>query len=403
MQLTIPFPISIIMPTILQINTVATWGSTGRIADSIGDLALDEGWRSVIAYGREPHYKSNSELIRIGSNIDVNLHGVASRIFDSHGLWSKKATRHFIKQIDNIKPDIIHLHNIHGYYLHFPTLFNYLRLSKIPTVWTLHDCWPFTGHCTHYMARNCARWQTGCHHCPAKKEYPASFVADRSVRNYHLKKQYFTGLQNLTLVPVSEWLACDLRKSFLKDANICVINNGVDVETFKPCFPKSDNVIIGVASVWDHRKGLDDFVALRKLLDSTIKIKVVGLTKKQINALPDGIEGISRTNSVKQLAQLYSEATVLVNPTYEDNFPTVNLEALACGTPVITYNTGGSPEAIDVKTGGVVERGDINAIVEAFNRAKSLKSEDCRERAEKYYNSKARFAEYINLYISIIK
>ncbi|WP_289687865.1 glycosyltransferase [Muribaculum intestinale] len=396
------------MPTLLQINVTANWGSTGKIAEDIGRIAIEAGWESWIAYGRgNPH--SQSKLIRIGSDFDMNLHGLQTRLFDNHGLASNKATKHFIKQIKAINPDIIHLHNIHGYYINYEILFDYLKEWGGPVVWTLHDCWPFTGHCAYYEFSNCYRWKSRCYDCPQIKSYPASLCYDRSTKNFFDKQESFLGCKNLTIVAVSDWLRGELKKSFLKEYPLLTIHNGIDLSIFKPSAIKACNNngknILGVASVWDKRKGLEEFVKLRDLLPENYLITLVGLSKEQISSLPDGIIGIRRTENVQQLVDLYSMADVYVNPTLEDNFPTTNLEALACGTPVITYKTGGSIEAIDAVTGITVEYKDIHSLSEEIKHICELSlffRDDCRKRAEKFYNKSIVFQQYLKLYKSLL-
>lgn len=400
---------------LLQINSVVNTGSTGRISEEIGQSAISEGWESYIAYGRNGR-PSKSKLIKIGSNIDVYLHVLKNRLFDSHGLGSKIATKKLIREIEKINPDIIHFHNLHGYYLNLEILFNYLTNKNIPIVWTLHDCWSFTGHCSHFAFVGCNRWQTGCFNCPQKSSYPSSIFLDQSKRNYNLKKELFNSISNLTLVPVSNWLGNIVQQSFLSRYQVKVLHNGVDLNSFS--HKKSRNIIkelnlnnffiiLGVANIWDKMKGLDDFTELNKKLDDNEKIVLVGLSKKQIKELPQNIIGIERTESIEELAELYSSANVFINPTWEDNFPTTNLEALACGTPVITYNTGGSPEAIDEQTGFVVNQGDINGLIKNIKiiqqKGKEYYREACLNRAAKLYNNKDRYREYIDLYKELVK
>lgn len=275
---------------------------------------------------------------------------------------------------------MINLHNIHGYYLNVEILFEYLAKTDIPVVWTLHDCWPFTGHCSYFDRYHCEKWKSGCHHCPNSKGYPKSLFLDCSKTNYARKKELFNKPKNITFVAVCNWMANNVKASFLGGYPVETIYNGVDVETFRPRFEglngsnslkaklginESAKVVLGVASTWDRRKGLDDFVKLRTMMTDEYAIVLVGLNDKQIAALPEGVIGIKRTESVDQLAELYSLADVFVNPTYVDNFPTTNIEALACGTPVVTYRTGGSPEAIDEKTGMVVNQGEMNLLLPA--------------------------------------
>lgn len=395
------------MPKLLQINTVATICSTGKIAEEIGRQAIADGWESWIAYGRG-NPKSQSNLIKIGNGFDMMWHGLQTRLFDRHGLASKKATKTFIKEIKKINPDLIHLHNIHGYYLNYPLLFRFLEEWGGPVVWTFHDCWPFTGHCTHFENYGCKRWISGCYGCPAKKEYPKSGLIDQSKRNYSEKKSCFLSLKNLTIITPSAWLKEHVKSSFLADYDCFVFTNGIDTEVFSPCHRVQDNkkTVLAVASTWTESKGTGDLRKLNDILPEDYKLVVAGITDKQKKHLPKGISGITRTEDQKELAKLYSEASVFVNPTYGDTFPTTNLEALACGTPVVTYQTGGSPEAIDKDTGRVVEKGDINGLCNAILYLESLPQEAlsnaCRKRAVRLFDQKDRFAEYISLYNSLL-
>ena len=381
---------------LLQINVTANWGSTGKIAEEIGNLAIEQGWESWIAYGRGKP-KSSSNLIRVGNDRDMKIHGIQSRLFDNHGLASQRATKEFIRQIRVIKPTLIHLHNIHGYYLYYPALFTFLKEYGAPVVWTLHDCWAFTGHCAYYDYAKCLKWQTSCYDCPQKRSYPASIWLDRSEKNFMAKKKAFLGVRNITLVPVSEWLRGELAKSFLSGYHARTIHNGIDLSVFT-LSQVSDRdekrkVILGVANVWDKRKGLEEFVKLRRLLSEEYLIILVGLSQKQISTLPAGITGIRRTENVRQLADLYSMADVFVNPTLEDNFPTTNLEA------------GGSPEAIDDKTGIVVPYRDVETLaakVKSACESSTFISGNCRQRAESLFDKHKAFKEYINLYKTLL-
>lgn len=392
------------MPKLLQINVSANKGSTGKIAEQIGLLAKTEGWESWLAYGRSNN-NSSLNTIRIGNDADIRMHGIQSRFFDNHGLASAKSTRQFIEKIREIKPDVIHLHNIHGYYLNYPILFDYVKAWGGPVVWTLHDCWPFTGHCAYFMMNGCEKWKIECHNCPSIQSYPKSLFWDGSIRNFQLKKKYFSAIASqLTLVPVSNYMANYLSDSFLRDAKVQVIHNGIDLSIFHPYEYVKERIVLGVANVWEPRKGLFDFFELRKLLTSDWQIKLIGLSKKQLKELPPGIEGITRTANQHELAKLYSSASVLVNPTYEDNYPTVNLEAIACGTPVITYRTGGSPESITSETGIVLPKGDINGIAEAINTLSesSRSKHKCRKYAESHFDQANCFWEYIKLYNTLL-
>lgn len=400
------------MPTLLQINVTANWGSTGKIAEDIGKVAMANGWESYIAYGRDTKPSSTSKLIPIGNKWDMYYHGIQTRIFDKHGLASKKATKELIKTIKLINPDIIHLHNIHGYFINYEILFEYLSISGKPIVWTLHDCWPFTGHCAHFDFVQCNKWKEDCANCRYKKTFPTSNVLSNSADNYKRKKKSFTSIKDLTLIPVSNWLHDLLEESFLNKYPRKTIHNGIDTNVFTPTPENHMNnnkfSIIGVASVWTERKGLKDFIRLRKLLPQEYCITMIGLNKEQIESLPPDIKGIVRTNSLAELIEYYSTADVYVNPTYEDNFPTTNIEALACGTPVITYDTGGSTEAINQQTGYIVKQGDIEGLSKCItmlcnDNYKEATRKACRERAVALYNKDDRFDEYLNLYNSLLK
>lgn len=402
------------MFTLLQINTTCNWGSHGRIAEEIGQLVINRGGDSYIAYGRYIN-QGNSTPLKIGNKWGIYNHVLQTRLFDKHGLASQKATQKLINEIIKIKPDIIHLHNIHGYYINYPILFHFLSNYNVPVIWTLHDCWSFTGHCAHYVFKHCNKWKTTCQKCPQLNQYPISWGIDRSTQNHIDKRTWFTSLKKLTFVPVSNWLSHELKESFLKDFPIRVIHNGININNFSPRNISKEekginnkHVILGVASVWSNRKGLDDFIKIRELLSNEYSIILVGLSSKQIRNLPKGIIGIQRTNSITELAEFYSIADVFLNPTWEDTFPTTNLEALACGTPVITYHTGGSIEAIDEKTGIIVEPGDIETLVNEIKRIcnrtdKNIIRKYCRQRAIEYFDKNQRYEDYYQLYLDLLK
>ena len=393
---------------LLQIDSCLVTGSTGRITESVAQLAQSRGWECYIVHGgRYVKRPSCMKDIQSVSPLGEYLHYAESLLRDNHGLASRRATRKVVEKIKQIKPDVVQLHCVHGYYLNYKILFEYLNSTDIPVVWTFHDCWAFTGHCAHFVTAGCEKWRTGCYDCPLKGDYPKSFV-DCSKRNYDLKKQLFATNNNLHIVPVSDWMADFVKQSFLKDKDIRVIKNGVDLNVFKAGDPQAGKKrILGVSGVWSKDKGLYDFHRLRELLaPNKYEIVLVGLSKEQVKELPCGIVGIEHTESVHELADLYASATVFVNPTYADTFPTVNLEALACGTPVITYWTGGSPEAIDEKTGLVVEQGDVNGLVAAIedicSRDRIQLKKDCRERAEQEFDKDKCFEKYIKLYESLL-
>jgi len=399
---------------VLQINVTANSGSHGRIAAGIGAQLISGGHQSYIAYGRTGNY-CDSELIKIGGKTDVSLHLLKTRLLDRHGFGSLHSTTKFIKKLRKIDPDVIHLHNIHGYYISISVLFKYLKEAGKPVIWTFHDTWPITGHCSFFEHVNCYKWKTECFACPNIHGYPKSWFVDNSRRNYCEKRALFSGLKNLVLVSPSEWLAGYLRHSFLSSCDIRIINNGVDVLKFSPDFnglvkqkySLTKKYILGVANIWDERKGLKDFIRLREILDNSIDIVLVGLSVNQIKSLGDGIKGIRRTDSIEDLASLYAGAEVFVNPTYLDNFPLVNIEALSCGTPVITYRTGGSHESIDEGTGCIVEQGDVRALHESIMdivcSENSNISGKCRERAVSKFSADARYKDYISLYQESLK
>ena len=417
---------------LLQINPVLrTSTSTGRIMKEIGELAIANGWESYVAYskGRDGLPGSTSIPVPVGNKASVAWHGLQTRILDRHGLGSVLATKRFIEDIRRIGPDIIHIHNIHGYFLNYRILFDFLSHSGIQVIWTVHDCWLYTGHCYHYMYAGCDRWKTGCGHCPQRGKFPRSLFADRSARNFRDKRDAFCSMpeDRLTIVPVSDWMRSEMSESFLKDYRFQVIHNGIDTDVFSPqpalesevrrCYGLGDrHVILGIASIWSEEKGLNDFVEMAARLDSDEVIVLVGMDRKQLDdvlsrcgrtVLGDRMVAVKRTADVHQLAGLYSTADVLVNPTWQDNYPTVNLEAISCGTPVVTYRTGGSIEAVAGDTGFVVEQGDIEGLVDAVRRVETLGKahfrDACRSRAVKEFRKEDRYAEYIELYERLTK
>lgn len=395
-------------PIIFQVNSSCNKGSTGRIAEMIGRTAKERGYDCYMAYGRY-YQPSELKVIKMGNNLTNNTHAVLSRIFDNHGLLSSCPTYSLIEQIKQIKPDIVHLHNIHGYFLNYRILFEYLKTTKTPIIWTLHDCWSFTGHCCYFDVVGCEKWKTGCEKCPGLLNYPKSLLFDRSIQNYQLKKDLFTAVADrMTLIPVSDWLAGFVKESFLKDATIHTIHNGVDTAIFKYTnepyikIPNGKKLVLGVAAIWDYRKGLDDIIKLSRILDEDYQIVVVGLTHRQIENLPPNIIGIEHTESLQELVQLYSSASVFINPTREDNFPTTNIEALSCGTPVITYRTGGSIEAVTPDTGSIIEQGDIEElnrqIIRISKQDRDTWRKACRKRAVEHFEMRDRYTEYVDIY-----
>ena len=388
---------------LLQINSVYGYGSTGRIVKDIHKAALEKGIDSYVAYGRSQY--NDKRLIKIGSKKDLFYHGLKTRFFDQHGLASKNATRRFIEQIRNLKPDIIHLHNIHGYYLNYPLFFDFLKSDEIKVYWTMHDCWAYTGHCSYYSFIECNKWETHCERCPQLNKYPKSLGLDNSYQNFEHKKKSFTGHKNLKIITPSHWLAGELSNSFLKEYSVSTIHNGIDLEVFKPrrsLFKErygiqNKNIILGVASMWDERKGLHTFLELSKLLNEDEVIVLVGLKLKDY----PNIISINRTNNLDELVDIYSSADALLNPTLEDNFPTVNLEAMACGVPVITFDSGGSKESIPIDQGQVINSSSsLNNVLESIRVLinKDTNKERLLSHVNDYFDKRLMIDNYVRLY-----
>lgn len=355
---------------VLMINVVCGIRSTGRICTDLATALEAQGHEVKIAYGRENVPEQFQKYaVRIGTDVDIKLHGVKARVADGAGFGSKRATEKFIEWVKYYDPDVIHLHNIHGYYLNVEVLFDYLRECGKKVIWTLHDCWAFTGHTPYCDSINCERWIKGCYECPLTRAYPASLV-DKSNQNWKKKKEIFSGIENLTIITPSEWLAGLVGKSFLAEYQVKVINNGIDTSQFYPVesdFRRKNGlegkfIMLGVATAFDDMKGYSDFLKLSEMLGDEYIVVLVGLTKKQIKNLPRRVFGIERTSSVRELTELYSAADLFLNLSYCENYPTVNIEAMSCGTSVLTYKTGGSPEIVEKYGGIVVEQGNINAV-----------------------------------------
>lgn len=395
--------------TILQINTVLDKGSVGKIMQGIGDVLVANGWNSYVAYARS-NGNTCSEQIKIGTLRDVYWHALGTRLTDKHGLFSNSATKIFIRQIEKLKPDIIHLHNIHGYYLNYKLFFEYLSEITTPVVWTLHDCWAFTGHCAYFDYIKCEKWKETCEKCPCLSNYPKSFV-DNSSYNFFMKEEFFQRKKQMVFVPVSYWLQEKLSQSFLKNYPSVMIHNGINLDMFNTensLFMhkwEGKYVILGVANIWEPRKGFDDFLKLARMLSDKYLIVLVGVSDKQAGLCPFNVICISHTKNVAELSSLYNRANVFVNLTYEDNYPTTNLEAIACGTPVITYNTGGSPESVLPNNGYVVGKGDINTVFRlicGLRDKNPFSKKILREYAYAHFDKNKCFLEYLNLYKELL-
>ncbi len=391
---------------VLFINTVCGRSSTGRIIRDIDCLLRENGDESLCLYGR---YTAPDDMqsVKIETDCGNRLHALCSRLFDRQGFASKKATKKAIKAIEKYKPDVIHLHNLHGYYLNLPILFGYLNKADIPIVWTMHDCWNYTGHCVYYDFVGCDKWMTECHHCPKKSTYPSSLFIDSSRRNFRDKKRSFTSVKNMTVVTVSDWLKGEVEKSFLAKYPIKRIYNGIDRSVFKPTFGdvkkklgiEGKYMILGVADRWSERTGLDYFFRLSKELKSDEAMVMIGFKKEEMKNIPENIIAMERTDSVEQLVELYSAADIVLNPSYEQTFGLVTAEAMACGTPVIVLDATASPELVDSTCGRVVAKGDYEGLKKAISDLKEhpLNSSDCVARTE-LFDKRKRYLEYINLY-----
>ncbi|OQX81546.1 MAG: hypothetical protein B6D61_00540 [Bacteroidetes bacterium 4484_249] len=400
---------------VFQINTTLNSGSTGRIAEGIGQKVIENGGESYIAFGRSSN-PSSSSAIKIGTSWDQTLHLAHTRLFDTHGFHSKKATDELVQNITKIQPDIIHLHNIHGYYLNIEILFDFFKDWSKPIVWTFHDCWPFTGHCCYYERVKCEKWKTGCHHCPLKKLYPRSCFLDNSRSNYLKKKFLFNLPDNLHLVTVSHWLENQVKESFFQSHRLQTIYNGVDLTVFKPGDQnvlkkrygyENKKIILGVANIWSEGKGLKSFLELSKLINEKQLIILIGVNEKLSKKLPENVIGIKHTSSIEELAAYYNMADVFVSPSIAETFGVVIAEAMACGTPSVVYNSSAMTELVDKEIGYVVPVNNYDLLFikinDVLNKTKTYYSISCRKRAEKYFNQNQQFENYIKLYKSILE
>ena len=398
------------MKVIVHINSVKN-GSTGHIMNSLAKQARKNGMLAYTScagnlYQRRLPTECPEFHLYIGGIFENKLHKTLGTVFGCGGCFSHIGTYFYLKKLDKIKPDIIHVHNLHSNYINLKMLFSYIKRKGISVIWTLHDCWSFTGHCPHFQIAGCKKWEEECYECPQYKEYPEA-LHDDSVFMYKLKKKYFTSPLNMKLVAPSMWLSNLVKKSFLKNYPISVIYNGIDLKTFR--FVKSNFrnqynlegkiVILGVSFSWGYKKGLDVFVQLAKKLPDAYKIVLVGITEQIRKELPMQIISIGLTNSIEELVQIYSSADIFINPTREEVFGLVNVEALACGVPVITFDSGGAAESIDDFCGKIVEQNDFDGLLKAIDELtkKKIPRELCRKRAE-YFSMERQSREYLKLY-----
>lgn len=379
------------------------------MARSIAEAAAKEGWEVMCAHSSRfaSPLPEGVKGYRTGSKPEEYVHAALSFILDSHGCWSRKATDSLIAEIDRFRPDVINLHNVHGYYLNVESLFNFFRTCGKPVVWTLHDYWPLTGSCASPEAADCERWKSGCGNCPNPGSWPRSLF-DRSAENFNKKSELFKNIPTLETVTMSRKMAGELKRSCLGDYPVHIIPNGVDTGVFRPGCGYNPRSVLAVASRWSDDKGYRDMIRLRKLLPADFRITMIGVTPSQAKELAgNGITGIGRTDSQQELAEYYSEAEVFVSPTHADNFPNVLLEALACGTPCVCYDTGSISEIIAPDCGKICRRADIdslaNSITAICSTGKHAYASACRLRAGSLYSSAITQAQYLTLFKHLLR
>ena len=385
------------------------WGSTGRIAEQVGSLAKDNGWNVMIAHGARYQNPTQFSHYQVSSSFEEKMHWGISQFWDGQGRGSWFATKRLLKEIDAFQPDVVHMHVIHGYYINYGLIMNYFKEKNIPVVWTLHDCWAFTGHCAYFTAANCEKWKTQCGQCPIPHDFPNTYL-DRSKANYNRKKQVYGDMKNLVLAPVSQWLGDLVKESFLGKHEIQVVYNGIDVDVFKPSvsnFKKKLGVegkylLLGVAQGFDERKGLKDFFKLSEMLPDDYQVVLLGAMEDEIAIAPTSVIALPKTESLQELVEAYSAADVLLSLSYEETFGLTPVEAMSCGTPAIVYNNTAQPEHITPETGFVVENGDLDTLVTRIKtlceNGKANYSEACRERAVNVYNKDNCYNMYITIF-----
>lgn len=357
---------------VLFVNSVCDYGSTGKIVRDLANGLKKQGHDVLICYGRH-QAKDDTDTFYIGDKVATYNHVLMTRLFNRHGLHSNRATRKLIQKIETYQPDIIHLHNIHGYYLNVKMLFDALKNYEGKIYWTFHDCWPISGSSAYFDYNGCKKWDEGCVECNSTRDYPEALFIKRQKQNFKWKKQSFSGFTNLTLITPSAWLKDLLGQSFLAGYPCEVIHNGINTQLFKPTEDakltekyQNKRVLLGVASIWEQRKGLEDFIKLNTMISDEEKIVLIGLSEEQLKTLPASMDSVLRTDSAEQLAAYYTLAHRFLNPTYEDNYPTTNVEALCCHTPIIAYDTGGNKEVATEPYMTIVPKGDVNALYQAI-------------------------------------
>lgn len=393
-------------------------GSTGRIMFEIAQCARAAG-HEVNTYSPCLYQLGGAATLPaikhhgyFGSAGENRLHVLLAKATGFHGCFSTFATRQLLKDLDDFRPDVIHLHNLHNWTVDVGCLFAYIKKRNMKVVWTLHDCWSMTGRCAYFTIAGCDRWKTGCHHCPSLESYPSAYV-DQSRILWNLKKKWFAGIENMLIITPSQWLADIVKQSYLAEYPLKVVNNGIDLNVFKVTeenvknhygIEAEDHMVLGVAFDWTERKGLDVFIRLAERLDKNYRILLVGTDDSVDKQLPDNIISIHRTNNAQELALLYNAADVFINPTREDIYSMTNLEALACGTPVITFRTGGAPETVDESCGSVIDCDDAEALEKEVIRVcteQPYTREACVSWA-KHFDMHKRFEDYVRIYEKIV-
>ncbi len=398
---------------ILQINANYGYGSTGLIVEDIGKMLVRHGHKAFFAY--QNTNKNINNGYRMGNKIDWKLHALFSRLFGRQGYYSSLPTKKLIKYIDKISPDVVHLHNLHSNYVHLNKLLEHLAISDIPTVITMHDCWYFTGKCFHYVDAHCNRFITGCGDCPKKNAPPKSLLFDCSAPVLADRKKYISAIPRLEIVGCSDWICNEAQKGILNSYKITTIHNGVDTDVFKPydsvLLKKEQGfidkyVVMGMANKWmlpSNRDALEKVVAS---LDKNTVLMIVGCTSAQIDMLKrlsENVVGIGFIFDRHKLAQYYSMADVFVNITHADTLPTVNMESICCGTPVITYDSCGSTELVFEGCGIIVKENDTDALVYAIQKSKNMNFSQCADIGKKAYDKNFCYAKYLDVYSEVQK
>lgn len=394
---------------ILQINSFFSEGGPPRIVKGIHDIVIENGDECLLAAARA-NPVPGMDVYRIGNKWTTYCCALSSRILDNDGFVAGRSTKKLISRIREYDPDIIHLHNLHSYYMQVEELFRYLKECGKPVVWTLHDCWPMTGHCPHFTMAKCDRYKTGCYQCSQKTSFPASYGLDQSRRNWKRKKTAFSGVPRMTLVPVSQWLDSVVKESFLKDYPTRVIYNGLDLKPFRHI--ESDfreqhglegkKLILGVALHWTEKKGLRDYFRLAELLDDSYRIVLVGENGDGVKAYSDNIVSIEPVYDDNKLAEIYSACDLCLNLSYEETFGLTSVESLACGTPIITYDQTAVPEIARKFGAPVVHAGNLDELKKAIENHFGQETPDTSFDVS-CFDEKVLYRQYYDLYKELLE